>query len=58
MYNKKITKIIDDQGPKPICRHPLDFTVTITLRKEAVDLLTPVSFPKKGSRIDCPCVPV
>ena len=22
-----------NRGPKPICRHPLDFTVTITLRK-------------------------
>ena len=29
--NQKTTNKIDDQGPKPICRHPLDFTVTITL---------------------------
>ena len=31
MTNEKNTKIIDDQGTKPICIHPLDFTVTITL---------------------------
>ena len=30
--NKKITNIVDGQGPKNICSYPLDFTVTITLR--------------------------
>ena len=28
---KIITNIIDNQDSKPICRHPLDFTVTITI---------------------------
>ena len=30
--NQKVKNIIDDQVPKIICRHQLDFTVTITLK--------------------------
>ena len=30
--NEKNTNIIDDLRPESICRHKLDFTVTITLR--------------------------
>ena len=29
--NQKVANINDDQDPKPICRHPLENTVTITL---------------------------
>ena len=32
--NKNITNMIDDQGPKTFCRHPLDFTVTLILCDE------------------------
>ena len=31
---KKLNKKINDQGPKPIYRQPLDFTVTIALNIE------------------------